>query len=201
MGFSSSQMASAALSAQIGGGLMGAVGNYYSARGAQTSLEAQARSDDINAKIAEQAAQNALAAGQREEQTSRLKAAQLKSTQRVAFAANGLDLGSDTATNVLTSTDTLAEIDADTIAANAVRNAWGYRTQATNYKNDALMKRATAGGINPMTSAATSLLGSAGAVAGQWYSLNKSGALDELKANMTDDPIYALGKKRGWFKE
>ena len=45
--------------------------------------------------------------------------------------------------------------------ANAVRSAWGYRTQAVNFENEALTKRATAGAINPFGSAAGSLLGSA----------------------------------------
>lgn len=201
MGFSSSQIAQAAMVGQVGGGAMGAVGSYFSARQQKTALNAQAAIADQNARIAELGAQSELARGQREEQSSRLKTGQLKSSQRASMAANGVDLGSDTATNILTSTDTMGDIDANTIASNAVRSAWGYRTQATNAQNEALMKRATAGGINPLASAATSLIGSAAQVAGSWYSLNKAGALDEAKANLTSDPIYAMGKSRSWWKE
>jgi hypothetical protein len=39
---------------------------------------------------------------------------------------------------VLTSTDVMGQIDKNTIAANAVRSAWGYRTQATSFQNEAL---------------------------------------------------------------
>ena len=71
----------------------------------------------------------------------------------------------------------MKEIDASTLTANAVRTAWGYRIQATNYQNDALTKRATASAISPNKSAISSLLGDAGNVAESWYSLSKSGAL------------------------
>ena len=50
-----------------------------------------------------------------------------------------------------------------------MRTAWGMRTQATNYQNEALAARATAGAINPGMSAASSLLTSAGHVASSWY--------------------------------
>lgn len=177
MGFSSSQVANASLVAQVGGSAMGAVGSFYSAKSQSMSLKAQARMDDLNAQLAEKAAQTELARGQREVQSSRLKTAQLKSTQRASMAANGIDLGSDTAVNILSSTDLMGEIDADTLEANAVRSAWGYRTQAVNASNSAIGARATAKGINPAAGAAGSLLSSAGQVASSWYSMKKAGTL------------------------
>jgi hypothetical protein len=60
------------------------------------------------------------------------------------MAARGIDLRSDTALNILTTTDVMGEIDAQTIEANAVRAAWGYRTEGVNYQIDAAM--ATANG-------------------------------------------------------
>ena len=74
------------------------------------------------------------------------------------------------------STDIMKEIDRNTVEANAVRSAWGYRTQAVNSQNDALIKRATADTISPFGSATTSLMGSAGNVATSWYQLNKATA-------------------------
>ena len=66
----------------------------------------------------------------------------------------------------------------NTAEANAVRAAWGYRTQAVNTQNEALIKRSAASSISPMGSAATSLLGSATSVAGNWYQMNKMGLFD-----------------------
>lgn len=168
---------STSLGLQIGGGLYSAVGSYYAASSQKTALKGQATLADTNARLSELQAQSAILQGQREEQKSRLATANLKSSQRASMAANGVDLGSDTAVNILTTTDTMGEIDANTINANAARAAWGYRTQATNYKNEALMTRATAKSINPFMAAGTSLLTSAGAVSANWYKLGKEGAL------------------------
>ena len=172
MGFS-------ALALQGAGAAASTVGSYFAAQSQKNALGAQADVADINARMAESTAQSALYQGQQQEISARLKTGQLKSSQRTAMAANGIDLGSGTATNILTSTDTMGEIDANTIAANAVRSAFGYRTQATNFQNDALMKRANASGISPIASAASSLLTSAGQVASSWYSMNKAGVLGD----------------------
>lgn len=135
-----------------------AVGSYYSAQGQQSQLRLQADMD-------ERQAQAVLEAGERDVQRSRLQTAQLKGTQRASIAANGIDLGEGSAARVLTSTDLLGEVDAQTIHANAIRNAWGYRTDAT-------LKRASASSINPLMSAATSLIGGSGRVAESWYRLS-----------------------------
>ena len=177
MGFSSNQLATASLIGQIGGGVTSAVGSYYSAATNKINLQGQAGIADTNARIAELGAQSALNQGQQQVGALTLKAGQLKSSQRVAMAANGIDLGVGNAAEIQASTDIMKEIDSNTLTSNAVRSAWGYRTQAVNYQNEAIMKRGAADGISPGGSAFSSLLGSAGSVAGSWYSLNKSGAL------------------------
>lgn len=191
--------AATSLALMAAGAASNVVGSYQSAKGQQSALRFQADIADQNARIAELGAQSELQRGQREEQATRLKTAQLKSTQRVAMAANGIDLGEGSATDILTSTDVMGEVDANTIAANAVRSAWGYRTQGMNAKNEALMKRATASGISPGMAATSSLLGSAGQVAGAWYSLNKAGAFDSTPKSA--DPLFDLGAQRGWWSK
>ena len=178
MGFSSSQLASASLIGQISGGVTSAIGGYFSAATQKATLKGQAAIADTNARIAELGAQSILNQGQQQVGALTLKAGQLKSSQRAAMAANGIDLGTGSAVEIQASTDIMKEIDANTLTTNAVRSAWGYRTQAVNFENEALTKRATAGAISPFGSAAGSLLGSAGSVAGSWYSLNKVKALD-----------------------
>jgi hypothetical protein len=171
MGFSTQGAAQFSMATQIGGGVTSAIGAYA---GAQASRGA-ARIDDINARLSELGAQSALMAGQAQEIQSRLSTANLKSTQRATFAANGVDLGEGSAVRTLTSTDLVGEVDANTIKANAVRSAFGYRTQAMNYANDAMQRRAAPGGL---MAAGTSLLGSGGQVASSWYRLSKDGAFN-----------------------
>ena len=165
-----------ALMMQGAGAASSAMGSYYGAKSQKASLNLQATMSDLSARMSETTAQQTLLSGQREEQKSRIATANLKGTQRASMAANGIDLGEGTAAQILTSTDVMGEIDANTIQANAVRSAWGYRTQAVNQTNQASMSRAGADAISPFGSAATSLLSSAGAVAGNWYQYNKAGA-------------------------
>lgn len=210
MGFSSSQLASASLIGQIGGGVTSAIGSYFSAATQKATLKGQAAISDanariadanasairttagVNARIAELGAQSTLLQGQQQVGALTLKSGQLKSSQRATMAANGIDLGTGNAAEIQASTDIMSEIDKNTLEANAVRSAWGYRAQAMNFQNEALAaqsngwayrsdaesKRATAGSISPFGSAAGSLLGSAATVSGSWYSLNKVGALN-----------------------
>lgn len=85
---------------------------------------------DANARIAEQNAQDVLIQGQGAEKSIRMESAQLKSTQIAQLAANGVALDSDSSLRILTSTDYLGEVDANTTHTNAVRQAMGYRAQA-----------------------------------------------------------------------
>ena len=160
---------------QMVGGIMSVIGAFYSAQGQRRMLQAQADIAKINAATAESSARTALMIGQREEQRSMLQTAALKGKQTASMAANGIDLGEGSAARVLTDSDVMGQIDRNTIAANAVRQAWGYRTQAVNLQNDASIKESQAGAISPWMGAASSLLTSAGSVAGSWYSLNKGG--------------------------
>lgn len=126
--------------------------------------------------------------------------ANTKSQQKVGLAANGVDVTQGSAADVLTSTDytgvlnnqninDAAARNVATIRDNAVRNAWGYRTQSVGYQNqanvdkadaelyryDAGRQRAGSAGISANSAAAVSLIGSAGQVAGSWYNSKKVG--------------------------
>lgn len=201
MGFTSSQLATASLVGQIGGAATSTIGSYYSAATQKAALKGQAATADVNARIAELGAQSALNQGQQQVAALTLKAGQLKSSQRAALAANGVDPGVGNAAELQASTDIMKDIDAATLTANAVRSAWGYRTQAVNFQNEARTSRAAAGAIRPFGAAASSLLGNATSVASSWYSLNKAGAFgdDVARANSTADPIFSLGQSRSWW--
>lgn len=161
---------------QAAGMVSGGVNAYYSAKSQKSALGFQAEMGEINARMADLSARQAMAAGEREEQKVRMAAGQVKAEQRVAIAANGIDLTSPTAQAQLTTTDVLGEIDALTVQENAIRSAWGYRTQGVNARAETMVARGAAAGIRPGAVAAGSLLGSAGQVAGSWYQMNKTGA-------------------------
>jgi len=176
--------------ALMGIGAVGsAFGAYYSAQNAKNNLRFQAQMSEINARMAELGAKGELLRGEREVQSSKLKTAQVKGAQRASMAANGIDLGEGTAAQVLTTTDVMGEIDANTIASNAIRSAWGYRTQAQNYRGEAAVGRATASGINPLAAAGSSLIGDAGQVASSWYMMNKAGGSPGFSGGQSSAPI------------
>jgi len=119
---------------------MGAINANYTAKAtllgasyaeAMARIQAQTvrQTAEANAKIAEMGAESALHQGQQQSAALTLKAGQMKSSQRAAMAANGIDLGVGNAAEIQASTDIMKEIDKNQIEANAIRTAWGYRTQ------------------------------------------------------------------------
>lgn len=177
MGFSASGLAQTSLALQGAGAAASTVGSIYGAIDKKSALSADAEIATLNARMSETAAQQELAKGQAAVAALTARAGRLKSAQRVSLAANGVDLGVGSASEVLASTDLLKEEDADQAYANAVRAAWGYRMQGTNFENQASMARATADSISPGLAGATSLLGSAGQVSSSWYAFKKAGAV------------------------
>jgi DNA gyrase/topoisomerase IV subunit A len=177
MGLSAGMQASLSLGAQGLGAGMSAVGSYYSAKGQKTAMKLQARMDELNARMAEGQARDVLRQGERAEQAVRMKGAQVKSAQRVAMGASGVDLASDTAVALQTSTDVLNEIDANTVKANALRAAWGHRMDAVTYKGQARVGRATARSISPFMQAGTSLLTDSVSIYDSYKSFKSSGAI------------------------
>lgn len=175
---SSMNLGQLGLGMQVIGAINGAIGSFYSTKAQISALEFQSDMAEINARIAERGAQSVLDQGQRQIGQLTLRAGQLKSSQRTAMAANGIDLGVGNAAEIQASTDIMKEIDKNTIEANAVRSAWGYRTQATSLQNEALVKRGTADAMSPFGAMTSSLLGNAGGVAMNWYQLNKAGAFN-----------------------
>lgn len=134
---------------------------FFESKINKTLLKSRANIAEINARTTERAAESAMNAGRTEKAKSDLDYGALKSSQRVAIAASGLDLGSAGSQNVFNSTDYLKEVDSNIIMANAAKQAWGLRIDATNQRNEASALRTEARGINPFMSATRSLLGSA----------------------------------------
>lgn len=183
-----------AMALQIGGMAFSVIGSVNQAKAQQNSYNSQAQVQQNqynyqaqvaanNATMAEYQARDAIKQGQREEQNQRLKAAALLSDQRAQLAANGIDLGEGTATDLLTTTKFMGEHDALTIRDNASRKAWAYRVQSSSYSDEEAMRKSVAtgmdttsgGGINPTMVGVTSLLSSAGSVSEKWYTAKKTG--------------------------
>lgn len=196
MGFNTASLGGASLALQAGGLLTSTVGSYYSARSQASSLGHQANIADINARIADLGAESALEQGKQQVAERTLRAGQERGAQRTALAANGVDLSVGSAAEIQASSALMKDIDANTLRANATRNAFGYRMNASNLRSQAATSRATARGINPVGSAAMTLLGGASNVASSWYLMQRAGALDSPKQYNSLD---AMAVDKGWW--
>lgn len=146
-----------------------AYGVHQQAQSGKSMAEYNAATADNNARLSEFAAQDALKRGDEEANTIRRNADMLKGSQRSSMAARGLDLAEGTAAELQDQTDFFALTDQATARSNAKREAWGIRTQGSNYSSEANMQRATARSISPGMAATTSLLTNGGTVADRWY--------------------------------
>lgn len=176
------------MGAQGFGAGMSAVGAFFNASGQQRSLRHQANMAEINARIMDGNARNAIRAGTFEESKVKLHGAQAKGATIAKIASSGVDLGSNTAVARLTGNDVITEVDAQTVRSNALREAWGYRFEAGNQRRSADAYRASASSISPFLAGATSLISSAGQVARSWYVLNKEGAFDSNSSGGNASP-------------
>lgn len=178
---------SIAMAGQVSGAVSQIAGAYSSASAIRSSAASQAAIAQANARIAEAnagaseaQARVALARGQRDAGLQRLRTRNLKGSQRAAMAANGIDLASDTAVDVLTSSDIMGEEDVRSIEQAALADAWGFQMQAMNQRAagagltaQANSTRASAAGVSPLGAAYSSLLTGAGQVADSWYRVNR----------------------------
>jgi hypothetical protein len=179
-----SQLATASLLGSIGSAATSTVGSYYQARGQKTALGYEAPAAELQAKAAEQNALNTFSIGEREASEILRQGGVVKSAQRVAYAANGIDVNAEgTPQRVAAGTELMRRVDAENLRLNAVRSAFGARTEAAGQRGQAAVSRATADAISPTGSAFTTLVGEAGRVGSQWYYGVKTGAVPK---NPTD---------------
>ncbi len=108
--------------------------------------KAEAKVATQNARLANQQADDRTRLGMIEEQRVRNQTRQAMGTQNAALAANGVELGSGSAGEILSQTAGMGEQDAYLARANALREAWGFKVDANNYYNSRRMIKSGAKG-------------------------------------------------------
>ena len=160
----------AAAVAAVAGAAIGGVSAANAADAQQKSAEFNAEVQANNAKIAAQQRSAALQQGQQQAQQAEMQQAQLHAQQVAAISANGVDLNSGSATDLLATTKFLGNQDVATIQNNAARQAWGYSIDSQNSSNQSLLNSWQASRSDPTTagvmSGVGSLLSSASSYAG-----------------------------------
>lgn len=167
----------AGMAASAGGGILGAMGNMQAGSAQSSMYQYQAGVAGVNAQIAKQNADYALATG---EAQAGIKGMEWRSKIGETIArmgASGVAVGQGSSKDVIDSEHMLSRIDQGTIRNNAARQAYGYDINAEQYKsqigmyNQAADNASKAGGI----AAFGSILGGISSVASKWSSGQNSG--------------------------
>lgn len=118
-----------------------AAGGIAAADSAKKAGRYQQQVAEQNAELDELRATQSATAGALQEEAHRAKVRQMAGAQRADFAARGIDLQSGIVQDLQDETYTFGETDALMIRYNAMNQAWGYRTQATNSRNEGRFAR------------------------------------------------------------
>ncbi len=146
--------------ASMAAALAGAGVSAYSSIQQGKSAQAQA---EYNAKQAEIQAEDAQLRGGIEANRKRQEVRRVLAAQQTKLAANGVETSSGSALNLFGDTSREGELDAQTAYANAMREAYGYQSQATSYRFSGKSAMSNAYG-----QAAGSLLSGAGKALDTW---------------------------------
>jgi hypothetical protein len=114
-----------------------AAGAAYSVDANNKANEAAQEQAKENIKATNAEAKNVEQAGYVQEDAIRQRTRAMLASQRATFSANNIDMSVGTPLELLGDTAVAGEQDALTVRANAARQAWGLRTQATGYANQA----------------------------------------------------------------
>lgn len=113
-----------------------AVGAYSSMQAADAAEKQgirQKQQADYNAEVSRLQGMDAINRGNAASEQQRMKVRQMQGAQRAAMGGSGGDVDAGTFGDIQLDTLTLGETDAQNIRTNALREAWGYKAQATNY--------------------------------------------------------------------
>jgi hypothetical protein len=148
MAFAAAALPFISAGAGIAGGLMQYAGGQNQAAAALQQGQATSDAASYQAKVAENnkiiADQNAdytIAAGERKAADVSMKGAENVAKVRNTMATSGVDVNSGSAVNVQQSAREVEKLDTETAMNNSQLQAYGYRTQATNFEAEAGLER------------------------------------------------------------
>ena len=177
----SASLAAGTATASLATGLVsagvGAAGAIASAQANAANANYQSQVAANNAITANQNAEYATQAGQEKAQEQSLKAREQQGAVTTALAANGLDVNSGTPEDVRKTQRETGELGTEQTVDLAALQAYGYRTQSTNFAAESGLQTAEAGeaGTAGALGASGGLLAGASALGGNFAKFQQSG--------------------------
>jgi hypothetical protein len=120
---------------------MAILGGVVKGVASQQAAGANAATMESNAALAEAARSDALARGGQEAGRARTRGTQTEASQTADYSASGVSVKSGSAVDVGSSTEAVSELDAELAKNNAMREAFGYESQASNFRRQAQYTR------------------------------------------------------------
>jgi hypothetical protein len=148
-------------------GLM-AAGSLLDATGQIRAGNERKKIADRNAELADFAAVDAEKRGATEAGLARMKTSKVVGQQAAAIGSSGVDIASGTPQAVMDETRAIGELDAQTVRNNAAREAWGYRSQGQDFRDQGKLDQQTS-----TFGAASTLLGGAAHIGPRAWKLVK----------------------------
>ena len=136
----------------------------FAAKSAMDQGQASQKIANNNATMAEYAAADAVARGEKDAIEVQRKGAAMKSAQRVGMAAKGLDIGYGTAADLQDQTEFFTQSDVATTRTNARKEGWRGSAQAQDFRSQGAFAS-----YNGNMQAAGTLLSGASKVDPKWY--------------------------------
>ena len=156
------------------GGLGAAAGAAGEAEITRSNFQYNAMVDDFNAELAEVRIQDTVEQGRFAEQEVARGAKQVKGAKVAEAAGSGLLLTGGTSLDILSGIDIVEAVDQGIVQENTRKAIFADEVAALDARTSASFARAGAAGIDPAISAGTSLINTAGQVAGQWYTQSRA---------------------------
>ncbi len=103
--------------------------------------KANAQIAENNARLADESAKDVAVQGARESQQSAWRSRAIVGAQRAGIAASGLDSELGTPFDLQTDAALFGGADQSAISMNAARKAWGFQSEALNYRNSGAQQK------------------------------------------------------------
>ena len=176
--------------AVIGGGMavMSSYQQYQQAKSEKEMADYSAKVSDQNAKIREQQALDAQNIGADNASAARQRWQRANATLRAVAGSGGVNPDTGTFGDLQDQNIITGETDVQTVLNNAQREAWGFKTEATNFRNDAALSRykGKSAMYNGMLKAGTTLVTGLGNAYGSYASSAGSFGTGEKVTKLSD---------------
>lgn len=174
------------------GDLVTAVGDIFSGVSEQGAANAQKNIARQNAEIAERNATLTMAAAEGQEEQLGMRNKAIAGAIKTRQAAGGVDVNSGSAKDVQTSQRALGMLDVMTLKSNAAREAFGFKVQAKQFRDEAAIAKSKANQamVGASLNAFSSLVGGASQASSAYASWENAAGAGE-STGLIDSPEMA----------